>query len=135
MTALRTSTAPIPPGELILGNIKASAGGSGKIAVGPPGGKVSFSGHADAAFSVGVYVDGADAIKAVGPDSCLMASDAGEAWNPPAPEVLRMFIASMLELGIDVDDVHRMTHENPARALGIDPDPPKAQPLTLEDGE
>jgi len=65
----------------------------------------------------------ATAIQAVGPEHCVMASDAGEAWNPPAPEVLRMFIASMLALGIPADAVHLMTHENPGRALGV-PVPP-----------
>ncbi|MBM9460342.1 hypothetical protein JK386_10545 [Nocardioides sp. zg-536] len=65
----------------------------------------------------------ADAIRAVGPERCIMSSDAGEAWNPPAPEVLRMFIASMLDLGIDADDVYRMTHDNPALALGLDTAP------------
>jgi hypothetical protein len=64
--------------------------------------------------------DLAEAIRAVGPERCIMSSDAGEAWNPPAPEVLRMFIASMLALGIDADDVHHMTHVTPALALGID---------------
>lgn len=72
----------------------------------------------------------ADAIRAVGPEHCVMSSDAGEAWNPPAPEVLRMFIASMLDLGIDADDVHRMTHDNPARALGLDISPPAAVAAT-----
>lgn len=61
----------------------------------------------------------AAAIQAVGPEHCVMASDAGEAWNPPAPEVLRMFIASMLALGIGQDAIHQMTHQNPARALGL----------------
>lgn len=66
----------------------------------------------------------AEAILAVGPEHCVMASDAGEAWNPPAPEVLRMFIASMLALGIPDDAVHLMTHDNPAAALGLDPQHP-----------
>ena len=61
----------------------------------------------------------AAAIEAVGPEHCVLASDAGESWNPPAPEVLRMFIASMLALGLSEDAVYLMTHENPARALGL----------------
>ena len=69
----------------------------------------------------------ATAIQVVGPEHCVMASDAGEAWNPPAPEVLRMFIASMLALGVAEDAVHLMTHENPARALGL---PPRPAPAT-----
>lgn len=62
-----------------------------------------------------------EAVEAVGPEHCVMASDAVEAWNPPAPEVLRMFIATMLALGVKEDAVHLMTHDNPARALGLDP--------------
>lgn len=61
-----------------------------------------------------------EAIEAVGPEHCIMASDAIEAWNPPAPEVLRMFIASLLALGVKEDAVHLMTHDNPASALGLD---------------
>ena len=75
----------------------------------------------------------ADAIRAVGPERCIMSSDAGEAWNPPAPEVLRMFIASMLALGIHADDVHHMTHVTPALALGIgvEPQAPQVAPASL----
>lgn len=72
----------------------------------------------------------AAAIQAVGPEHCVMASDAGEAWNPPAPEVLRMFIASMLALGIGEDAVHLMTHDNPARALGLPAQPDQPGPAT-----
>jgi hypothetical protein len=42
-------------------------------------------------------------------------------WNPPAPEILRMFIASMLALGFKEDEVFQMTHDNPARLLGVAP--------------
>lgn len=63
--------------------------------------------------------DIARAIEEIGAEHCVMASDAGEAWNPPAPEVLRMFIASMLALGLSEDAVHLMTHDNPAKALGL----------------
>jgi uncharacterized protein DUF6282 len=62
-----------------------------------------------------------EAIEAVGPEHCVMASDAIEAWNPPEPEVLRMFIATMLALGVKEDAVHLMTHDNPAKALGLGP--------------
>jgi hypothetical protein len=63
--------------------------------------------------------DVAESIRAVGPERCVMASDAIENWNPAAPEVLRMFIASMLALGIGEDAVQLMTHDNPAAALGL----------------
>jgi len=60
-----------------------------------------------------------EAIRAIGPEHCIMASDAIEAWNPPAPEVLRMFIATMLALGMKEDEVYLMTHDNPAKLLGL----------------
>lgn len=69
-----------------------------------------------------------ESIETVGADHCLMASDAIQGWNPPAPELLRMFIGTMLELGVTPEAVEFMTHENPRRALGIQsdvPGPPK----------
>jgi hypothetical protein len=63
--------------------------------------------------------DVAEAITVVGPEHCVMATDAIEAWNPPAPELMRMFIATMLALGVPADAVHLMTHDNPAAALGL----------------
>jgi hypothetical protein len=62
-----------------------------------------------------------ESIETVGAENCVMASDAIEAWNPPAPEVMRMFIATMLALGVKEDAVHLMTHGNPAAALGLGP--------------
>ena len=61
----------------------------------------------------------AEVIEHVGAERCTMASDAIEAWNPPPPEVLRMFIASMLALGVPEDDIYMMTHTNPGKLLGV----------------
>ena len=61
----------------------------------------------------------AEVIEHIGAARCTMASDAIEAWNPPPPEVLRMFIASMLALGVHEDDVYMMTHTNPRYLLGL----------------
>lgn len=60
-----------------------------------------------------------EAIEAVGAEHCVLSSDAIEAWNPPQPEVLRMFIATLLALGVPEEQVYLMTHDNPARALGL----------------
>lgn len=68
-----------------------------------------------------------ESIEAVGAEHCVMASDAIEAWNPPAPELLRMFIATMLALGVDEGAVHAMTHENQERLFGLD-----ARPAAVE---
>ncbi|MCL2391403.1 MAG: DUF6282 family protein [Oscillospiraceae bacterium] len=62
----------------------------------------------------------AEVIEHVGAQQCLMSSDAIEAWNPPPPEILRMFIATMLALGISEDDIYTMTHTNPAKLLKLE---------------
>lgn len=65
-----------------------------------------------------------ESITAIGPEHCVLGSDAIEAWNPPAPEILRMFIATLLALDVDAGAVRLMTHDNPVRALGLDAAPP-----------
>jgi hypothetical protein len=62
----------------------------------------------------------AEAIRAIGPEHIVLGSDAIEGWNPPAPELLRMFIATLLALGIDCGALHGMTHDNPAYLLQLD---------------
>jgi hypothetical protein len=61
-----------------------------------------------------------ESIEAVGAERSIMSSDAIEAWNPPAPELMRMFIASMLALGVKKEAVYLMTHDNPALAIGLE---------------
>ena len=63
--ALRNPALPIPPGAIALGDIKATADGA--VALGRSTAKVTLKGHAEAAFGLGVFIDGADAIKAVAP--------------------------------------------------------------------
>jgi hypothetical protein len=61
-----------------------------------------------------------EAIEAVGAEHCVLSSDSIENWNPPQPEIMRMYVASLLSLGVDEESVHLMTHDNPARVLGLD---------------
>jgi len=61
----------------------------------------------------------AEAIKAVGPEHCIMATDGGQAVNPPPVEMLRMFIEEMLRNGIKEEEIKLMTHANPAKILGL----------------
>lgn len=63
--ALQNPTLPIPPGAIVLGDIKATADGA--VALGRSTAKVTLKGHAEAAFGLGVFIDDADAIKAVAP--------------------------------------------------------------------
>jgi hypothetical protein len=61
----------------------------------------------------------AECIKAVGPEYCVISTDALAAWNAPPPELMRMFIGSLLDLGIDVASIKKMVQENPAKLLGL----------------
>jgi hypothetical protein len=61
----------------------------------------------------------AEAIKAVGAEHCIMATDFGQATNPPPVEGMRMFISSMLALGISENEIEIMVKRNPARILEL----------------
>jgi hypothetical protein len=64
--------------------------------------------------------DYARAIRAIGADRCILASDLGQAANPPHPEGLISFITAMQEEGIRHAEIERMTKLNPAVLLGLD---------------
>lgn len=62
----------------------------------------------------------AQTARALGPERCIMTTDAQLDWNPPPPEMLRMFIATMLRLGLGEEEVRWMVQRNPARLAGLD---------------
>jgi hypothetical protein len=62
-----------------------------------------------------------EAVEAVGPERTVLATDAVQTWNPPPPELMRMFIASLLHLGVGREAIRMMTHDNPAGILALDP--------------
>jgi hypothetical protein len=57
-------------------------------------------------------------IRAVGFAQCLMATDFGQAKNPPPVEGLRLFIAGLLAEGFTPAEIRRMVRNNPAQLLG-----------------
>ncbi len=57
----------------------------------------------------------AGAIKEVGPERCIMATDFGQAHNPAPVEGMKMFIDSMLEYGIKKTGIKKMCAENPSK--------------------
>jgi len=59
----------------------------------------------------------ADAIKKVGADKCVMATDLGQVFNPHPIEGMRQFIRMMMKYGINEQEIERMTKDNPARLL------------------
>jgi Family of unknown function (DUF6282) len=60
-------------------------------------------------------------IRAVGVESCYLATDGGQSVNPPPVEMLRLFIEGLIELGFSEPELVHMTHEVPARLLSRDP--------------
>jgi hypothetical protein len=67
-------------------------------------------------FEIGDYVK---AIRAVGPEHCILASDLGQAGNPLHPDGLEAFFAALRAAGISAADIERMSVSNPARVLGL----------------
>jgi len=58
-----------------------------------------------------------EAILAVGPERCIMSTDSIQAWNPPEPELMRMFVSSLLELGVEEAAIRLMVRDNPRQLL------------------
>jgi len=61
----------------------------------------------------------ADSIKATGAERCIMSSDFGQFFHPPAPEGLRLFIGTMLRKGVREEEIEIMVKTNPAKLLGL----------------
>ena len=61
----------------------------------------------------------ADSIKDTGAERCIMSSDFGQFFHPPAPEGLRLFIGTMLRKGVREEEIEIMVKTNPAQLLGL----------------
>lgn len=62
----------------------------------------------------------AEAIRAVGTDSTIMATDFGQLVNPPPVEGLRAYVRAMLDEGFSSTEIERMVQYNPAKLLGLE---------------
>jgi len=61
----------------------------------------------------------AEAIREIGAEHCIMSSDYGQVWNPPPAYGLKMFIATMLAMGLTEAEVETMVKTNPAKIVGL----------------
>jgi predicted TIM-barrel fold metal-dependent hydrolase len=61
-----------------------------------------------------------DAVKEIGAERSIMSTDLGQLYNPPAPEGMRLFIATMLRKGLDEQEIELMVKTNPAKLLNLD---------------
>lgn len=63
----------------------------------------------------------AQAIKAVGAEHCILATDLGQYLNPTPADGFKEFILALSKLGINQEQMNWMTKKNPARLLGLEP--------------
>ena len=61
-----------------------------------------------------------EAMREVGVEHYILASDLGQVHNPPPPEGLRIYIMMLLERGFEPDEIRVMVKDNPERLLGLD---------------
>ena len=60
-----------------------------------------------------------DAIRAIGPEYCIMSTDSGQVVNPPPVKVMTWYIKEMLQYGLASKAIRTMTITNPGRILGL----------------
>jgi predicted metal-dependent TIM-barrel fold hydrolase len=61
-----------------------------------------------------------DSIRATGAERCIMSSDFGQYFHPPAPEGLRLFASTLLRNGVSEKEIETMVKTNPAKLLGLE---------------
>jgi hypothetical protein len=65
------------------------------------------------------YDSFADAIRKVGPEACILASDLGQKTTPLPTDGLAAFILALKSRGFSDQQLDRMTKQNPAALLGL----------------
>ncbi len=65
------------------------------------------------------FAEYAKAIREVGPEHCILASDLGQAANPIHTVGLAAFFAGLKQAGITQGEIDLMAKTNPERALGL----------------
>ena len=60
-----------------------------------------------------------ESIEATGAEHCILSSDFGQIYHPPAPEGFRLFIATLLRKGLGEKEIELMVKTNPAKLLGL----------------
>jgi hypothetical protein len=61
----------------------------------------------------------AAAIRAIGPDFCILSSDLGQQGNPLPPDGYGAFLLALRDRGFTTQQLDRMAKQNPARLLGL----------------
>jgi hypothetical protein len=61
----------------------------------------------------------AAAVRAIGPEFCILSSDLGQMGNPRPAEGFGEFLVAMRRKGFTDQELDRMSRQNPARLLGL----------------
>ena len=61
----------------------------------------------------------AQAIRAIGPEFCILSSDLGQRGNALPPDGFAAFFAALRARGLSEQEVDRMSKQNPAKLLGL----------------
>jgi predicted metal-dependent phosphotriesterase family hydrolase len=65
------------------------------------------------------FADYAKAIRAIGPEHCILSSDMGQPANPLHPDALLLFFDGLKKQGLTQADIDQMSKVNPARLLSL----------------
>jgi hypothetical protein len=63
----------------------------------------------------------ADAIRAIGVESCILSTDLGQAGNPLPADGFGALLMALRRLGLSTQELDRMAKQNPASLLGLGP--------------
>ena len=81
---------------------------------------IEFVGGSVAGAGAAARIDGfAEAIRKVGPDACILASDLGQKNNPLPADGFAAFIVALKARGFSDQELDRMAKQNPATLLGL----------------
>jgi len=104
--------AMLPPVRMNVDQMKEAAG---------LGAYVEFVYNALIGRSPALTIGGcAAALRAVGPEHCILSSDLGQAGNPLHPDGLAAFFRALRDQGFSEQEIERMSRTNPARLLGLE---------------
>jgi hypothetical protein len=65
------------------------------------------------------FAEYAAALRAVGPEHCILSSDLGQAGNPLHPDGLAAFFQGLRDQGFSEQTIEKMAKTNPAKLLGL----------------
>jgi predicted metal-dependent phosphotriesterase family hydrolase len=81
---------------------------------------IEFAGGSVTGAGAAARLDGfADAIRKIGPESCILSTDLGQRGNALPPDGFADFLRAMRARGLTEQEVDSMAKQNPARLLGL----------------